>query len=78
MAEKNIAGDANANPNFKVDTKALLLKYLSYGKIAHIIGDTMFVHGAITERNKGYVATWSMYACVCTIVSTDILACLIV
>ena len=32
---------------------SVLLKYLAYGKISLILGDSLFVHGAIDEFNMG-------------------------
>ena len=31
----------------------LLTRYLELGQVAALIGDVLFVHGAITERNMG-------------------------
>ena len=38
----------NSNDNY-------MLKYLRHGKIAHIFGKHIFVHGSINENNIGYV-----------------------
>ena len=35
--------------------KGILTEYLMHGKVAHIIGNTLFVHGAITKTNMGIV-----------------------
>jgi hypothetical protein len=39
------------NENQEYD--GLLLKYLQHGQIALLLGDTMFVHGAIHNHNMG-------------------------
>lgn len=37
----------------------LLTRYLSYGKISLILGDTLFVHGAIHDYNMGWLPPYS-------------------
>jgi len=37
------------------DNKNFMLKYLQHGKLAFVFGSNLFLHGAITEHNKGRV-----------------------
>ena len=40
-------------------TLGFITEYLAQGKIAHIIGDILFVHGAINDMNMGYVPAYN-------------------
>lgn len=42
-----------------VRADGFLTEFLSKGKIAHVIGDILWVHGAVTDFNMGYVPAYN-------------------
>lgn len=42
--------------------QGLLTRYLELGQIAAVVGDVLFVHGAVHEHNMGYVAAFAYKA----------------
>ncbi len=42
-----------------INDTGFLTEFLSKGKIAHVIGDILWVHGAVTDFNMGYVPAYN-------------------
>ena len=47
------AGDAEGEGEGNFPDQGLMLRYLELAQIAVVVGDVLFVHGAVHECNKG-------------------------